>query len=83
MECDGRADGRLDFQASTPYVRVMIDPTARRIEDIAADLEIGEAQAANGETVPLEAALRQLDDTISRMEAGQRDDRQRKLKHLR
>ncbi len=56
----------------------MTDPMTRHIDDIAADLDISEAQAANGETVPLETALRRLDETISRLEAGSRIGRQSK-----
>jgi hypothetical protein len=46
----------------------MTDPTKRSLEDIAAEFDLSEAQAARGETVPLEQALRRLDATIARLE---------------
>jgi hypothetical protein len=49
------------------------DPTNLTPEEIEADLEISEAQAARGETVPLSRVLERLDATIARMEARRRN----------
>ena len=42
----------------------MNDPTQRTLEDMAADLELSEAQAARGETVPVTRVLARLDASI-------------------
>jgi hypothetical protein len=49
------------------------DPTNLTLEEIEADLELSEAQAAGGETVPLSRVLERLDATIARMEARRRN----------
>jgi len=49
------------------------DPTNLTLEEIEADLEISEAQAARGETVPLSLVLERLDASIARMEVKRRN----------
>ncbi len=49
----------------------MTDPTKLTLEEIEAGLALSEAQAARGETVPLEPVLRRLRDSIVGMEARQ------------
>jgi hypothetical protein len=49
------------------------DPTNLTLEEIEADLELSEAQAARGETVPLSRVLERLDATIARMKARHRN----------
>ena len=62
---------RLDSAARDCHIHTMTDPTKLTLEEIEADLEISEAQAARGETVPLEPVLQRLRDSIARMEARQ------------
>jgi hypothetical protein len=47
----------------------MTDPTKLTLEEIEADLEISEAEAARGETFPLEPILKRLHETADRLEA--------------
>jgi hypothetical protein len=47
------------------------DPTKLTLDDWLADLEISEAEAARGGSVPLEPVLQRLRDSIARMEARQ------------
>jgi C4-type Zn-finger protein len=55
----------------------MTDPTKRTIEEIEADLEISEAEAARGEAVPLEPILKRLHEHADRLEAKAASARQR------
>jgi hypothetical protein len=47
----------------------MIDPTKRTLAEIEADLEISEAEAARGETFPVEPILKRLHEHADRLEA--------------
>jgi hypothetical protein len=60
---------RLDRAARQCHIYRMIDPAKLTLEEIEADLELSEAQAARGETVPLEPILRRLHEHADRLEA--------------
>ena len=58
----------LAISVSGAYNPSMSDPTNRSVSDWLTDLEISEAEAAAGETVPLAAILAEFDDSIKRLE---------------
>ena len=62
----------LAISVSGAYNPSMNDPTNRTVSDWLADLEISEAEAAAGETVPLAAVLADFDDSIKRLEDNRR-----------
>jgi hypothetical protein len=66
---------RLDTSGWQCHIHAMTnrDPTNLTLEEIESDLEISEAQAARGETVPLSRVLERLDAAIARMEARHRN----------
>lgn len=64
---------RLEIHPRPAYNFFMIDPTNRPVSDWLTDLEISEAQAAAGQTVPIEPALQRLRDSIARLEAKAAD----------
>lgn len=68
--------GGFDTQAHQAHIRGMNDPTQRTLEDMAADLDLSEAQAARGETVPVAWVLARLDASIARLASKQRQPRE-------
>ncbi len=61
--------GTLAIIPDRTYTFAMKDPTKLTVEDWAAAIEISEAQAAAGQSVPLEPILRRLRETVDKLEA--------------
>ena len=66
----------LDTAAHQAHIKGMNDPTQRTLEDMAAELDLSEAQAARGETVPVARVLARLDASIARLASKQRQPRE-------
>ena len=72
----------LDHPRGTAYLVDMTDRTPPTFEDMAAELEISEAEAAAGQGVPLEPILQRLHDHAERLEAAAAKGRwRRKASH--
>ena len=63
----------LELWRRLAYNHCMSDPTKRPISDWLADLEISEAQAAAGDFVSGEEVLADLQASIARLEAKQKN----------
>src|SRR5428012_16308 len=64
-----RIPTKLDFARRSAYFLAMIDPIAHTLEDVVADLEISEAAAAAGQSVPLEPILKRLLEHADRLDS--------------